>query len=298
MAAKINNLLVLYILLLIRIFLFLKIFYMFVNMEAINKINIDLEKPIIFFDLESTGIEINEDQIVEICAVKYMPDGTTEKYYSLVKPTCRIRPEAIAVHHITEDKVENAPFFKDIAQDVFNFFDGCDLGGYNLIRFDVPMLIEELFRCQIKYNPLKYNIIDVYKIIQEMEPRNLTTMYRMYTGKDLENAHTAEADIYATIAIFEKQIERYTQVDGTIKAWSNITRSLPDGYAVVDFQGNFKHKDGKYYYNFGKKHKNEEVTLSNIGYLDWMINGQFSCNTRNVARLLKDKIKKDNGIPV
>lgn len=263
-----------------------------------ENLNLSLEKPIIFFDLESTGIEVNEDQIVEICAIKYMPDGTTEKYYSLIKPTCKIRPEAIAVHGITEEKIADAPMFKDVAQDIFNFFDGCDLGGYNLIRFDVPLLIEEFFRVQIKYNPLKCSIIDVYKIIQEMEPRNLTTMYKYYTGKNLENAHTAEADIFATIGIFEEQIKRYTHVNPDIKSWANVTRSLPDGYVVVDFQGNFKCKDGKYYYNFGKKHKNEEVTLSNISYLDWMINGQFSYNTRNVAKLLKDKVKKDNGIAV
>ena len=251
---------------------------------------IQLKKPIIFFDLETTGLEIIKEQIVELAAYKLMPNGDKIKYYSLFKPTiATIGEEAQALHGISAETLKDAPIFKDKAQEIFEFFTDCDLGGYNVLRFDIPMLVEELHRADIHYNPLRSNVVDVFKILQEKEPRNLGVMYKYYTGKDMVNAHAASADIEATIEIFEAQITKYDLPNDIDAIQKEIISKRRDGSIQVDFGGFFLFREGKYFYS-GGKHKGQPITKYNSGYLDWMLSADFGYSVKHVAQMIKKKI--------
>lgn len=249
-----------------------------------------LKKPIIFFDVETTGLNITSDQIIELAAYKILPNKEIIKYYSLFKPTVEISLEATQVHGISNDKLQHESIFKDKAQEIFEFFKDCDLGGYNVIRFDIPILIEELYRAGIHYNPLRNNVMDVFKILQEKEPRNLGVMYKYYTGKDMINAHTAEADIEATMEIFETQLKKYELVDDIETINKEIISKRKDGMQNVDFSGLFLHQKDNFYYAHGK-HKGQKIDKSNVSYLDWMLKADFTYATKSVANMIKKRIE-------
>jgi DNA polymerase III subunit epsilon len=261
---------------------------LFVDENKTAQTMIELKKPVIFFDLETTGLEITKDQIVELAAYKLMPDGSQVKYYSLFKPTVEISPEAKDLHGLDEEKLKDAPIFKEKAQEVFEFFKDCDLGGYNVLRFDIPMLVEELHKAGIHYNPLRSNVMDVFKILQEMEPRNLGVTLKFYTGREMENAHTADADIIATIDIFEAQIKKYGLSD-IEQIQKDVISKRRDGSMQVDFGGMFYYKEGKYYFSNGK-HKGQCVDKSNVSYIDWMMKADFSYSVKHVAQMIKKKV--------
>jgi len=250
---------------------------------------IDLKKPVIFFDLETTGLEIPKDQIVELAAFKIMPSGEKIRYYSKYKPTVEMSPEAEALHGLNVEELKDCPTFKEKAQEVFEFFKDCDLGGYNVLRFDIPMLIEELHRAGIHYNPLRNCVVDVFKILQEMEPRNLAVTLKYYTGKDMENAHEAEADIVATIDIFEAQIKKYNLPNDIEQIQKEIIAKRKDGSVQVDFTGFFLYKEGKYYYSNGK-HKGKIIDKTNVDYIDWMLKSDFTYSVKHVAQMIKKKV--------
>lgn len=251
---------------------------------------ITINKPVIFFDLETTGLEITKDQILELAAFKIMPSGEKLKYYGLFKPSVEISEEAAEIHGITQDMVADKPAFKEKAAEIYEFFKDCDLGGYNVIRFDIPMLVEELHRAGIHYNPIRFNVLDVFKILQEKEPRNLGVMYKYYTGKDLENAHSAEADIEATIEIFEAQITKYGLPQDIKQIQNEIIKIRKDGSEQVDFNGTFGYKGGNFFYNIGK-HKGKNIDQSNVEYLDWIINkSDYAYNVKHVAQMIKNKL--------
>ena len=172
--------------------------------------NLNLKTPIAFFDLESTGTNISTDRIVEISIVKVYPDGKEEIKTSLVNPTVPIPKETSAIHGIYDEDVKDSPTFKVLSKDLHQFLSGADLAGFNVLKFDIPLLVEEFLRAGIDFDIEKRNILDAQKIFHMMEKRNLAAAYKFYCGKTLENAHSAEADTLATYQVFKAQVERYS----------------------------------------------------------------------------------------
>ena len=231
-----------------------------------------LERPIVFFDVETTGLSLSEDRIIEISMVKLSPNGSKEKYYNKLNPEGRpIHPDAFEKHGIKYDELLECPRFVDIAQEIYNFIENCDFGGYNCKRFDIPILIEEFLRARIPINIKKFKIVDVYMILTKAEPRTLSGTYKRFFGKDLEGAHGAEADIFATIEILEK-LENIFDIPETVEEIHEY--AFNDGESF-DLEGRLKLTvDRKIAFTFGK-YKNQlvsEVFKRDPGYFDWIIN--------------------------
>lgn len=248
-----------------------------------------LKKPLIFFDLETTGIDQQKDRIIEIYAKKFLPDGTTEEYYQLFNPMIPIEKEATDIHGFTNESLEKHPTFSKKAVEVYNFFKDCDYAGYNCIKFDIPFLMEELTRHKQPFHPIKANFIDPYKIISKKESFKLGDVYKRYFNEEMENAHSAEADINATIRIFEEQINRYEL--GTVEEISELVRSDSKGNKFIDFAGVFYKKDDEYYYGIGK-YKGNPVS-NHLSYLNWIIDkSDMQQNVKMVASILQDYYDK------
>ena len=239
---------------------------------------LQLTRPIAFIDLETTGINISTDRIVEIAIVKILPDGTRQVKRKLINPEMPIPPGSSAIHGITDDMVKEAPTFKQVANEVKQFIEHCDLGGYNSNRFDIPMLIEEFLRVDIAFTVDGRKLVDVQKVFHMMEQRTLSAAYKFYCQKSLENAHSAEADATATWEILEAQVERYPQIGETIDSIVKFTGEDD----IVDFARRFVKENGVEIFNFGK-HKGKPVTQvlkDEPQYYDWMMKGDFSMNTK------------------
>ena len=178
--------------------------------------NLQLTKPIVFIDLETTGINVSLDKIVEIALVKIMPDGTQQVKRKLVNPEMSIPEQVVAIHGISDEMVKDAPTFKQIANEIKQFIEGADLGGYNSNRFDIPMLNEEFLRAGISADMENRQLLDVQKVFHKMEQRTLTAAYKFYCNKNLEDAHTAEADAMATWEVLEAQVAKYSNIGNTV----------------------------------------------------------------------------------
>lgn len=244
--------------------------------------NIHLARPIVFFDLETTGLNIGCDHIVEISLIKVHPDGRRESYTQRLNPGIHIPEEATALHGITDADVADKPMFKDVARNIAGIIQGCDLGGFNSNKFDIPMLAEEFLAIGMTDVDLRRsNFIDVQVIFHKKEQRTLTAAYKFYCDKELEGAHGAFADTAATVDVFFAQLERYADLPRDIKGlseFSQVTRN-------VDYAGRFVYDgNGVETFNFGKhKGKNvEQVLRSEPSYYDWMMNGDFSRDTKRV----------------
>ena len=179
---------------------------------------LQLARPLAVIDLETTGINLAVDRIVELAIVKVQPDGSRVMKRKLVNPQMPIPKTSSDVHGITDDMVRDAPSFKQIANEIRQFLDNCDLAGYNSNRFDIPMLVEEFLRSGLEFDVTNRHLLDVQKLYHMMEPRTLSAAYKFYCGKDLENAHSAEADAVATFEILESQLHRYPQAGTTVEA--------------------------------------------------------------------------------
>lgn len=236
-------------------------------------------KPIIFFDLETTGISITQDRIVQIGAIKVMPDGQEEVKNVLINPTIPIPEGATAVHGISDEEVKDKPKFKQIAKSFATWLSGCDLAGYNSDNFDVPMLIEEFNRVGIAFPEPTTNFIDVLKIERKVNGHTLSATYERYTGEELEGAHDALIDIYATIKIFNKQLEQNPLLPSDA---SEIEAFCSDDLKRVDFAGKLYEKDGKIYWRFGK-HKDQLVT-NTVSYCKWVLGADFPSETKTQIR--------------
>jgi DNA polymerase III subunit epsilon len=239
---------------------------------------LSLARPISFIDLETTGINISTDRIVEIAIVKISVDGTKQVKRKLINPQMPIPAGSTEVHGISDEMVKDAPTFKQVANEIKQFMEGSDLGGYNSNRFDIPMLIEEFLRAGIEFTVDGKKLVDVQKVFHMMEQRTLSAAYKFYCNKTLDGAHSAEIDATATWEVLEAQIERYPQIGDTVDAIVKFTGEDD----IVDFARRFVKEKGVEVFNFGK-HKGKPVTQvlkEEPQYYDWMMKGDFPMNTK------------------
>ena len=248
---------------------------------------LNLKNPIVFFDLETTGINIVKDRIVEISFVKVHPNGKEESKTRRINPEMPIPPESTAIHGITDEDVKDCPTFKEIAKSLAAQIEGCDLAGYNSNRFDIPLLVEEFLRAGVDIDLNKRKFVDVQTIFHKMEQRTLSAAYKFYCDKSLENAHTAEADTMATYEILKAQLDRYPDdLQNDIEFLSKYSSFTNN----VDFAGRMVYnEDGKETINFGKYKGKlvEEVLKNDPGYYSWIMNGDFPLNTKKVLTEIK-----------
>ncbi len=245
-----------------------------------------LRRPIAFFDLETTGINITSDRIVEISVVRIDPGGSEKWYTKRINPGMPINPQAIAIHGITDEDVKDAPLFKDIARELVVFLEGCDLGGFNAIKFDIPILAEEFLRVDVDFDVRKRKYIDVQVIFHKKEQRTLSAAYKFYCGKELKDAHSAKADTAATYEILKAQLDRYNDLENDIDKLSQFSSHNK----IVDLAGRIvMNKDGVEVFNFGK-HKGkpvEQVLKEEPSYYSWMMKGDFPRHTKKVLTELR-----------
>lgn len=251
--------------------------------------NLNLTKPLVVFDLETTGVNVATDRIVEIALLKILPSGEEINRVELINPTIPIPKEVAAIHGITDEMVADKPTFKEMAKDIANFIDNADLAGYNSLKFDVPLLVEEFLRADIDFDLEKRRLIDVQNIFHKMEPRTLSAAYKFYCDKELVNAHSAEADTKATFEIFKAQLDKYD----TLKNDFDFLHKFSQYKKSADLMGRIVYNSqGKEVFNFGK-HKGkpvEEVLEKEPSYYHWMMDGDFPLSTKRV--LTKIKLRK------
>lgn len=247
-----------------------------------------LTKPIVFFDVETTGLNIASDRIVEISMIKVYPDGREETLTKRINPIIPISEEATSIHGISNEDVKDEPIFSEIADQIISIIEGSDLAGYNSNKFDIPLLAEELLRAERDFDLKKRNFIDVQVIFFKKEPRTLSAAYKFYCDKELESAHSAKGDTSATYEIINSQLERYSDLPADVSELSDFTSQTNN----VDFAGRIVLNDnGVEVFNFGK-HKGrpvEEVLKTDMGYYGWMMNSDFPKYTKKVLTAIRLK---------
>lgn len=239
---------------------------------------LQLNKPIAFIDLETTGVNLGTDRIVEIAIVKILADGSKSIKRKLVNPEMPIPKGSSDIHGITDEMVKDAPSFKQVAQELKQMLDGCDFAGYNSNRFDIPLLMEEFLRAGVEFDMRNRRLLDVQNIFHKMEPRTLSAAYRFYCNKTLEGAHGAEVDAAATYEILLSQLEKYPDLGNTVES---ILKMMGEDQ-IVDFARRFIMADGVEVFNFGKFKGRpvSEVLRSEPQYYDWMMKGDFPQHTK------------------
>lgn len=248
--------------------------------------DLNLTKPICFFDLETTGVNITTDRIVEIAVLKVHPNGKEESRTWLVNPEMVIPKEVIAIHGITNEDVADKPTFKEIAKDVYNMIKDSDLGGFNSNRFDIPLLAEELLRAEVDFDMKNRVAVDVQTIYHKMEQRTLSAAYRFYCNEELEGAHGAEADTRATFEVLKAQIAKYDEIENDTKFLAEFSSRKQ----FADFAGFIAYnKKGEECFSFGK-HKGKlvtEILETEPGYFGWLLNADFPLYTKKVLTAIK-----------
>ena len=248
---------------------------------------LNLKNPLVFFDLETTGTNINSDRIVEICYLKIYPNGNEEAKTLRINPEMHIPEASSAVHGIYDEDVVDCPTFKDVAKNIASDIEGCDLAGFNSNRFDIPVLAEEFLRAGVDIDLMKRKFVDVQVIYHKLEQRTLSAAYKFYCEKNLEDAHTAEADTRATYEVLKAQLDRYADVlENDINFLSNYSCYSRN----VDFAGRIVYNDQDVeVFNFGK-YKGvsvKEVLQKDPGYYSWIMQGDFTLNTKNVLTKIR-----------
>ncbi len=264
---------------------------------------LNLKKPIAFFDIEATGLNVSKDRIVEISILKILTNGTKDIRTWVINPEYPISEEASKIHGYSNNDLTDKPTFKQVAKEISKFFSNCDLAGYNSIRFDIPMLVEEFLRADVDFEVRNRKLVDVQNIFMKMEQRTLKAAYRFYLNKDLVNAHAAEADTIATFEILEAQLDKYQNTEFTDKEGEVSTPVINDIQALQDFSnfnknadliGQFIYnKDGQETINFGK-HKGktvEEVFIKEPSYYSWIMKSDFPQYTKNLLTNIKFRMK-------
>lgn len=257
-----------------------------------------LKNPLCFFDLETTGINITQDRIIEIAVIKMLPNGEVLRKTNLLNPTIPIPAESSAIHGLTDNDVVDKPTFKEVAKDYARFFEGCDLSGFNILKFDIPVLVEEFLRSGVDFDYSRKKIIDSQRIFHLMEKRTLSAAYKFYMNEEMENSHKAEADTEASMKVLMAQLERYDGQDvtdglgnklGEIRNDMEILHKL-SGAEMVDLAGRIvRNQKGEEVFNFGK-HKGKTVSAilnAEPSYYDWMMNGDFALDTKRKLTEIK-----------
>jgi len=261
-------------------------------------IKLNLKNPLCFFDLETTGINITHDRIIEIAVIKMMPNGEVIRKADVLNPTIPIPEESAAIHGLRDEDVKNKPTFKEVAKDYARLFEGADLAGFNILKFDVPVLVEEFLRVDVDFDYSRKKIIDAQKIFHLMEKRTLSAAYKFYLNKEFANSHTAEADTEATMEVFLAQVARYEGqevTDGLNRKVGEIANDMETLHkltssGLVDLAGRMVFNDkGVEVINFGK-HKGKPVATvlkDEPSYYDWIMNGDFSLDTKRKLTEIK-----------
>ncbi|HET9054576.1 MAG TPA: 3'-5' exonuclease [Cyclobacteriaceae bacterium] len=264
---------------------------------------LNLRTPVCFFDLETTGMNMTTDRIIEIAVVKLMPNGETITKTNLLNPGIAISPESTAIHGIRPEDVQGKPTFKEVAKEYAKFMEGADLSGFNILKFDVPMLVEEFIRAGVEFDYSRKKIIDSQKIFHLMEKRTLSAAYKFYVNKELKNSHSAEADTMASLEVLVAQVERYENQEVT----DTLGNKVGDIKNDMDVLGKLTTSDlvdlacrmtlnskGEEVFNFGK-HKGKVVTTvlrEEPAYYDWMMNGDFPMDTKRKLTEIKLRLFK------
>lgn len=255
--------------------------------------DLKLNNPLVFFDLETTGINITRDRIVEISLLKVHPNGKEETKTRRLNPEMPIPAESTAIHGITDEDVKDCATFKQVAKSLADFLEGCDMAGFNSSRFDVPLLTEEFLRAGVDFDTSKRKFVDVQIIFHRKEQRTLEAAYAFYCNKQLENAHSAEVDVLATYEVLKSQLDKYDDLENNINFLSKEYSSFNNN---VDLAGRIILNDkGVEVFNFGK-HRGKsvaEVLKKEPSYYTWMMDGDFPLNTKQV--LTKLRLRDING---
>lgn len=256
--------------------------------------DLKLDRPLVFFDLETTGVNVSTDHIVEISCVKVRPDGSHTEYTQRVNPGVPIPPSATAVHHITNEDVAGEPRFADIAPGLYRAFEGCDIAGFNSNKFDIPLLMKEFERVGIQFDLKGRRLIDVQTIYHRLEQRTLSAAYRFYCGKNLEDAHSALADTMATFEVLKAQLDRYPETEEFGNDMDKLARFSIQG-GNLDLSGRIgRNQDGAPVFNFGKYRgqKVEDVFKKEPSYYNWMMQGDFPKDTKDIITAIFVKTRK------
>jgi DNA polymerase-3 subunit epsilon len=249
-------------------------------------LELHLRRPIAFIDLETTGINVSSDRIVEISVLKIYPNGKEEWMSNRINPEMPIPPKSTAIHGITDEDVADSPTFKEIAKKLTAFLEGTDLAGYNAIKFDIPVLAEEFLRANIDFNFHKRKYVDVQVIFHKKEQRTLAAAYQFYCNRELENAHSSKADTEATYEVLKAQLDRYNDLENNVEKLADFSAYNN----IVDFAGRIIYdENGIEIFNFGK-HKGKPVELvfrEEPSYYSWMMNGDFPLYTKKILTEIK-----------
>lgn len=248
---------------------------------------LNLKNPIVFFDLETTGVNITNDRIVELCYIKVYPNGNEESKSMRINPEMHIPETSSAIHGIYDEDVRDCPTFKQIAKDLAHTLEGCDLAGFNSNRFDIPVLVEEFLRAGIDIDLSKRKFVDVQNIYHKLERRTLSAAYKFYCGKDLENAHSAMADTQATYEVLKAQLDHYPdELQNDVAFLADFSKMSNN----VDFAGRMVYDDqGVEIFNFGKYKGRavKDVLRTDPGYYGWILQGDFARNTKQVLTQIR-----------
>ena len=251
-----------------------------------------LKRPIVFFDLETTGVDTAHDRIVEISMIKIMPDGERIVKTRKLNPEMHIPEAATAVHGITDEDVKDCPRFAQVAKSLAQFLTGCDFGGFNSNRFDMPVLVEEFLRAGVDVDFKRRRFVDVQNIFHKMEQRTLVAAYKFYCDKDLTDAHSAEADTLATYEVLKAQLDRYPELENDIDALADFSSRGE----TADYAGRIVYNDkGSEVFGFGKYkgRRVEDIFEQDPSYYTWMMNGDFPLYTKKV--ITEIRLRKKNG---
>ncbi len=252
---------------------------------------LNLKSPIIFFDVETTGLNITTDKIVELSYIKVFPNGTEESKTIRLNPEKHISEQSTAIHHITDEDVKDSPTFKMVAKELAKTFEGCDVAGFNSNRFDIPLLEEEFINAGIDIDLARRRFVDVQTIFHKMEQRNLVAAYKFYCGKNLDDAHSADADTRATYEVLKAQLDRYPSLQNDVQFLSDFSTQNKN----VDLAGRIIYNDQNVeVFNFGK-YKGQpvaDVLKRDSGYYGWMMHGDFPQNTKKVLTRIYMRTKQ------
>jgi DNA polymerase-3 subunit epsilon len=257
-----------------------------------NKVNFNLTKPLVFIDVEATGLSVSKDRMVELGAVKIMPNGDQERKVWRMNPEIPIVPDIEKIIGISDADVKDAPLFKSLAREIISFIGAADIAGYNPMKLDIPLLMEEIMRAGLEFDVTKRKVIDVQKIFHTMEKRNLAAAFNFYCGKELKNEHSAMADTEATYEVFMAQLDKYTELGDNV---DSVSKAIGDpSENIVDIVGRIiKDEKGREVFNFGKYRGQAvtEVLSRDPAYYGWMMKGDFTEYTKKKLTEIRLRMK-------